>query len=61
MVVGIGVDSGDLLTHGTSVALAERLGAAPVAFPGEHGGFLWKPKEFAEVLRTVLTDDAARK
>ena len=40
VVVGIGVDSGDLTTYRTSMALAELLGTTPVEFPGEHGGFL---------------------
>jgi pimeloyl-ACP methyl ester carboxylesterase len=54
VVVGVGVDSGRLLTYRTSVALAEALGVAPVEFPGDHGGFMGAPSEFAEVLRTVL-------
>jgi pimeloyl-ACP methyl ester carboxylesterase len=54
VVVGVGVDSGPLLTHRTSVALAEALGAPPVAFPGDHGGFIGKPGEFAATLRKVL-------
>ncbi len=54
IVVGIGEDSGHLLTHPTSTALAERLGVAPTYFPGDHGGFLGAPAEFAEVLTKVL-------
>ncbi|MGW7367287.1 alpha/beta fold hydrolase [Streptomyces sp. NPDC054841] len=54
VVVGIGVDSGGLVTYRTSTALAERLGTPPVEFPGDHGGFLGRPKEFAEALREVL-------
>jgi hypothetical protein len=53
-VVGIGVDSGQLLTHRTSVALCELLGVAPMEFPGDHGGFMGAPKEFAETLRSAL-------
>jgi pimeloyl-ACP methyl ester carboxylesterase len=55
VVVGIGVDSGRLLTYRTSVALCESLGTTPVEFPGDHGGFMGAPKEFADVLRTLLS------
>ncbi|NUP82985.1 MAG: alpha/beta hydrolase [Nonomuraea sp.] len=54
VVVGIGVESGNLSTFRTSRALTELLGTPPVEFPGEHGGFLSHPKEFADVLREVL-------
>jgi pimeloyl-ACP methyl ester carboxylesterase len=54
VVVGIGADSAGLVTHRTSMALAERLGTAPVGFPGDHGGFLGLPGEFADALRKVL-------
>jgi hypothetical protein len=55
VVIGIGADSGRLLTHRTSVALAELLGTTAVEFPGDHGGFLGTPTEFADTLRTVLS------
>jgi pimeloyl-ACP methyl ester carboxylesterase len=54
VVVGIGVDSERLVTFCTSHALAELLGAAPVVFPGDHGGFLGAPDEFANRLTEVL-------
>jgi hypothetical protein len=54
IVVGIGADSGRLLTYRTSVALAELLGVTPVEFPGDHGGFLCAPIEFAEKLRKTV-------
>ncbi|RKN39332.1 alpha/beta fold hydrolase [Micromonospora endolithica] len=54
VVVGVGAESGRLLTHRTSVALAELLGTRPVEFPGDHGGFMAAPEEFAKTLRTVL-------
>ncbi|MCE3550496.1 alpha/beta hydrolase [Pseudonocardia sp. RS11V-5] len=54
IVVGIGAESGHLLTQATSTALAERLGVTPTIFPGDHGGFLGAPAEFAEVLTKVL-------
>jgi pimeloyl-ACP methyl ester carboxylesterase len=55
VVIGIGADSGPLLTYGTSVALGGLLGSTPVEFPGDHGGFLGAPLEFADTLRTVLS------
>jgi pimeloyl-ACP methyl ester carboxylesterase len=58
VVVGIGAASGALLTYRTSMALTKRLGTPPVEFPGDHGGFMGQPEEFAEVLRKVLTGEA---
>lgn len=55
VVVGLGVDSGALVTHRTCLVLADLLGRPPVEFPGDHGGFLAMPEEFAEVLRKTLT------
>jgi pimeloyl-ACP methyl ester carboxylesterase len=55
VIIGIGADSGRLLTYRTSVALAELLGTTPVEFPGDHAGFMGAPTEFADTLRTVLT------
>jgi pimeloyl-ACP methyl ester carboxylesterase len=54
VIVGIGVDSGHLVTYRTSTALAELLGAPPVEFPGDHGGFLGEPEKFAKRLTEVL-------
>jgi pimeloyl-ACP methyl ester carboxylesterase len=54
VVVGIGVDSRHLITYRTSNALATLLGSEPVAFPGDHGGFLGLPDEFAKTLDNVL-------
>jgi pimeloyl-ACP methyl ester carboxylesterase len=54
VVVGIGTESGRLLTYRTSTALAELLGTAPVEFPGDHGGFLGQPTQFADAVRKVL-------
>ncbi|WP_199432272.1 alpha/beta fold hydrolase [Qaidamihabitans albus] len=54
VVVGIGAASGDLSTYRTSMALADLLGTAPVEFPGDHGGFIGQPAEFADVLRKTL-------
>jgi pimeloyl-ACP methyl ester carboxylesterase len=60
VVVGIGVASGGLVTYRTSTALADLLGTPPVEFPGDHGGFLGQPQEFADALRKVLTGEGAR-
>ena len=57
VVVGIGSDSGQLVTYRTSVALANLLGVGPVEFPGDHGGFLGQPTEFAAVLRQEVGPD----
>ena len=54
VLVGIGVDSGHLLTHRTSTALCELLGSSPVEFPGDHGGFIAAPVAFADRVREVL-------
>jgi hypothetical protein len=54
VLVGIGVDSGHLLTHRTSTALCALLGRSPVEFPGDHVGFLGAPEPFADRLREVL-------
>jgi hypothetical protein len=55
VLVGVGAASGRLLTCRTSAVLAELLGTPPVEFPGDHGGFLERPAECADVLRKVLT------
>lgn len=55
VVIGIGADSARLLTYQTSVTLCGLLGSTPVEFPGDHGGFLSAPTEFADTLRRVLT------
>ncbi|HKP44947.1 alpha/beta hydrolase [Mycobacterium sp.] len=54
VLVGLGVDSGALVTHRTSTALAQLLGSTPVEFPGDHGGFLGAPGDFARRLTEVL-------
>jgi len=53
--IGLGVDSGHLLTYRTSMALCELLGTAPVEFPGDHGGFIGATGAFADRLREVLS------
>jgi hypothetical protein len=62
IVVGVGSQSGQMLAGRGAVAVAERLGTAPVALPGGHGGFLpsggpygGEPDAFAGTLREVLS------
>lgn len=55
IVVGLGAESGHLLTQRTSLAVAERLGVDTTEFPGDHGGFMGAPAEFAARLREILT------
>jgi len=54
IVVGVGETSAGTLPNRTAVALAERLGFAPVPFPGGHGGYNDNPVAFAEKLHLVL-------
>jgi pimeloyl-ACP methyl ester carboxylesterase len=62
VVVGVGADSGQAMPGRAAVAVAERLGTAPVTFPGGHGGFTdggfdptADPEAFAATLREVLS------
>ncbi len=61
IVLGVGVESADTLAGRAAVAVAERLGLAPVMFPSHHAGFLGgeygqsgDPDAFAARLRDVL-------
>ena len=54
IVIGLGAESGHLLTHRTSLAVAELLGVDVAEFPGDHGGFMGAPGAFAARLREVL-------
>jgi pimeloyl-ACP methyl ester carboxylesterase len=61
VVLGVGEESEHVVTGRATVAVAERLGVAPVVFPSGHGGFLGgefgqagKPEAFAVTLRNVL-------
>jgi pimeloyl-ACP methyl ester carboxylesterase len=55
IVVGVGATSGadDPLVRAAEV-LADRLATPVVEFPGDHGGFMMQPEEFASVVRSVL-------
>jgi hypothetical protein len=61
IVLGVGAESHGEIAQRGGLAIAERLGTAPVAFPGGHGGFLGAdspqpgdPEAFAARLRDVL-------
>jgi pimeloyl-ACP methyl ester carboxylesterase len=54
IVLGVGAQSGQMMAGRAAVAVAGRLGTAPVTFPGGHDGFLTDPGAFAAVLRTAL-------
>ncbi len=54
VIVGIDADSGPLVTYRTSTALADLIDAPTAEFPGDHGGFLGLPGEFADVLNRLL-------
>jgi len=58
IVLGVGSQSGEMLPGRAAVAVAERLGSAPVMFPGGHNGFSTDPEAFAAVLRSVLDGTA---
>jgi pimeloyl-ACP methyl ester carboxylesterase len=62
IVIGVGATSGEAMTGRAAKAVAERLGSAPVTFPGGHDGFLGgeyghtgEPDAFADTLRRVLS------
>jgi pimeloyl-ACP methyl ester carboxylesterase len=62
IVLAVGAESEGEMAHRGGVAVAERLGANPVTFPSNHGGFLGgeygqagEPEAFATTLREVLT------
>ena len=58
IVVGVGATSKGQLANRAAAALAGRLGTPAVEFPGDHGGFLAQPGEFARMLDQVLTETA---
>jgi pimeloyl-ACP methyl ester carboxylesterase len=63
IVIGVGAQSATMIAGRAGVAVAERLGTAPVTFPGGHNGFVGgeygrmaEPDAFAVTLHKVLTD-----
>jgi pimeloyl-ACP methyl ester carboxylesterase len=62
IAIGVGAEGAAAMTGRAATAIAERLGTAPITFPGGHGGFLGgeygetgEPDAFAAALRQVLT------
>ncbi|MFB7847915.1 alpha/beta fold hydrolase [Streptomyces sp. NPDC056053] len=56
LVVGVGEESGTLLTAVPGPRLADRAGGGLVEFPGGHTGSSEHPEAFAARLRSVLLD-----
>lgn len=56
IVIGVGETSAGQTAGRSGIALAERLGIAPVEFPGGHGGYNDAPAAFAEKLRSLFSD-----
>jgi pimeloyl-ACP methyl ester carboxylesterase len=61
VVIGVGAKSGQTMAARAGRAVAQRLNATPVTFPGDHGGFLSSdfnpnadPDAFAATLRETL-------
>jgi pimeloyl-ACP methyl ester carboxylesterase len=61
IVIGVGTTSAAMMAGRAGTAVAERLGTAPVTFPGGHDGFvggeyggMGEPDAFADTLRKVL-------
>ena len=57
IVIGVGAASAAMVAGRAGTAVAERLGTAPVTFPGGHDGFVngsGEPEAFAAILRGVL-------
>jgi pimeloyl-ACP methyl ester carboxylesterase len=55
IVLGVGAESAAMMPGRAAVAMAARLGSAPVTFPGDHVGFGSQPDAFAAALRAVLS------
>ena len=60
VILAVGEESGQMVAGRAGLAVAERLGTAPVTFPGGHDGFLGgeyggmgKPDAFAALLRSA--------
>jgi clorobiocin biosynthesis protein CloN7 len=58
IVVAAGAASKGQLANRASVSLADRLGTPVVEFPGDHGGFLAFPEQFARLLDEILSQPA---
>jgi clorobiocin biosynthesis protein CloN7 len=56
IVVAAGATSKGQLANRSAVALASQLGTQVAEFPGDHGGFLAMPEQFARELARVLSE-----
>jgi pimeloyl-ACP methyl ester carboxylesterase len=63
IVIGVGAQSAAMLAGRAGIAVASRLGTAPVTFPGGHDGFvggeyggMGEPDAFATILGEVLAN-----
>ncbi len=54
LVLGVGHYRAPVATRIVET-LADRLGTAATEFPGDHTGYMWRPEDFAERLRTILS------
>ncbi|MFC4591901.1 alpha/beta fold hydrolase [Sphaerisporangium corydalis] len=54
LVLGVGRYRAKIATRIVST-LADRLGTQATTFPGDHTGYIWRPREFAEKLHAALT------
>ncbi|GII86750.1 hydrolase [Sphaerisporangium siamense] len=55
VIVAGGVQGRPYMPYKAALAVAERLGAQPAEFPGDHVGYLAEPVTFAERLHELLT------
>jgi hypothetical protein len=60
IVLAGGWEGQEYFPYRCAAALADRLGTAVVEFPGSHAGFVDYPREFAERLRQVFGNEAAK-
>jgi pimeloyl-ACP methyl ester carboxylesterase len=54
ILVGVGEASQGQMPHRAALAVAERINAFPVTFPGDHQGFATEPGAFAETVHKAL-------
>ena len=53
VVVGVGTTTKGTSPYRAALALADALGSAPVAFPGDHGGYSANPATFAQKIDEI--------
>ena len=57
VVVGVGEKTTGTLAHDAGLGLAADLGQTAAQLPGDHGGFMAEPVEFAARLREILEEN----